>query len=121
MSETIFFQDNGVTVTNSRFVTTGQTHALAGITSVRRYVQTPNRTWPILLIIFGLIGFNIQDFKVIAPILLIAGIAWLFLQKATHSVMISTAAGEVKALSDKNSNRITQIVDALNNAIIHRG
>lgn len=121
MSETVFFQDAGVTVTNSRFMVNGQMHAMANITSVRRYVQQPNRLWPILMLLVGFFMMASKDSLVMGLIVLAIAAAWLFLQKSVHSVMLSTAAGESQALSDTDSARITNIIDALNNAIVHRG
>ena len=35
MEETTFFNEGGLTVTNSRFVVPGQTYAMSGVTSIR--------------------------------------------------------------------------------------
>lgn len=128
MSEKNFYQDSGVTVTNSRFMVNGQMHAMAGITSVRTYVKSPNRLGPIFLIFSGLLGLfliiktGIDMTGIIGTALLLGiGVMWFRAQSPTYTILISTAAGESPALVDNNGTRISSIVDALNNAIIHRG
>ena len=118
--ETTFYQDAGTTVTNARFMTHGQTHALGGITSVTEFVQLPSRKAPVICIALGILGL-IGHSWVVAIVLLAIGVLLWMMQRPSYSVMIRTAAGEYKALTDFDGKRVGLIVGALNDAIVHRG
>jgi hypothetical protein len=45
----------------------------------------------------------------------------LYQQKTTHVVVLRSSSGEVKALSDTDATHIRSVVEALNNALVHRG
>ncbi|CAM3265808.1 hypothetical protein DESA109040_05875 [Deinococcus saxicola] len=117
--EKTFFKDEGATVTNARFMTNGQTHALSGITSVAKTTDEPLRMAPIVLGLFGLAAFTVGQpaFGVVA---IIMAVFWWLSQKTTHTVTIRTSAGELKALTDTNGARVGKIVEALNAAIVYR-
>ena len=53
MQEQIFLQENGVTVSNVRFVTQAQTFAMQGITSVGRNVSRPSKKNTVGTMLFG--------------------------------------------------------------------
>ena len=120
LMETTFFQDAGTTVTNARFMTNGQTHALSGITSVSAYTQEPNRFPPFVLAIVGVIGLVTTHYLFGLVTLGVAVLWWIGL-KTQYSVLIRTAAGESKVLTSPDGKRVADIVAALNNAIVHRG
>ncbi len=117
--EKVFFEDRDVTVTSSRFITFGKTQALSGITAVSSYVQKPNRIPPIVVAGVGLICFYFSWF--LALILIAAAAVWWFLQKTYYIVQLESASGTNDALSDTDKTFIFSVVDALNEAIVHRG
>jgi hypothetical protein len=117
--EKIFLDEKGVKVTNARFVTFAKTHALAGITSVSSYVIPPKRKGPIVVAILGVILFFVKWYLGIVFIAL--GVAWWISQKRIYQVVLSSASGSEDALSDPDSEFINRVVNALNEAIIHRG
>lgn len=120
--ETTFFQDSGATVTNTRFVTNGQTHALSGITSVSEYVNNPSRKPAIVIGLLGVaLCFLGRSTVTLGILLLVLAIGLWILQKATYSVLIRTAAGDSKVLTDPSAKRVSSIISALNDAIVHRG
>lgn len=53
MQEQIFLQENGVTVSQGRFVTPSQTFAMQGVTSVAQNVFRPSRKRALLTMAFG--------------------------------------------------------------------
>jgi len=118
--ETTFYQDAGATVTNARFMINGQTHALSGITSVSRQVQYPNRLRPLICLLLGMLVLGFQYYWMGLLLIVVAGL-WLYIQKALYSVVIHTAAGQRKALTDQSEDRVGKIIAALNEAIVHRG
>ena len=122
MAEQTFFNENGVTVTNSRFITPGQTYAMSGVTSIRKLKITPSYKAPIITAIIGFISLGFGDSGIaIGILLIIAGIAWFILNKPTFVVVLSSASGEQEALSSKDEEFISRVVNALNEAIVARG
>lgn len=122
MEEQTFLNEAGITVTKSRFIIPSQTYAMSGVTSVKTYEETPSRKGPIILIVIG--AFALAGGKgtmVVALLFLVAGIAWFLKQKSTYHVLLSSASGEVKALSHQDSNWIGRVVSALNQSIVARG
>ena len=113
------YNSNGVVVTNSRFIVAGQTYAMSGVTSVKTGETYPSRKGPIILGVFGLFVMG-DAWYVGLPMIGLAVYGWLK-QKSVFSVSLSTAAGEVQALSSESSSYVLSIVEALNKAIIHRG
>ena len=55
MQEQIFLPENGVTVSQVRFVTPSQTFAMQGITSIARNLSRPSRKRAIILMLLGAI------------------------------------------------------------------
>ena len=123
MDEKIFFEQGNIKVTNARFIVGAETHAMNGVTSVKSHAISPNRTGPIIGIVIGLLILLSAESSGKVFGLLIAGVAgWIFYkQKATHSVVLRSASGEVQAHTSQNEPLIGGIVQALNDALIHRG
>jgi hypothetical protein len=122
MEEQTFLNEAGITVTKSRFIVPSQTYAMSGVTSVKTYEETPSRKGPIILIVIGVLALaGGKDTIVVALLLLAGGIAWFMKQKSTYHVLLSSASGEVKALSHPDGNWIGRVVSALNQAIVARG
>lgn len=119
MAEQIFYDNGTVKVTNARFMVGSQTYAMQGVTSVRSLVQSPNRIFPIILIIVGLFAFG--GSVLFALLMIAAGIALLVMMKNTHIVALHSASGEQQALTSTDAGYINDVVGALNNALIHRG
>lgn len=119
MDEQVFFECKDVKVTNARFISGGQTFAMSNITSVKAREEKPSRFGGIVILLFGL-GVMVQA---IAFGVVIAGLAawYLYQQKTVFHVMLSTSGGEKSALTTLQREYLTQIVTALNNAIVHRG
>lgn len=119
MSETIFFENEGVRVTNSRFIVDGQTFAMNNITSVKPLEQKPSRILPILLLVLGALPAVNGVFG--GLVLSAIGVAWLAMQKTVYHVMLHTSGGETSALKTYQKDYLQKVVTALNNAIVHRG
>lgn len=127
MEEKVFYDDGFNKVTNARFITGGQTYALAGLTSVKM-TESPFQ-YKLHLYVVGAIlilaGMGNFSHSVSNGIVLLAmGIAAIWLAynaKSTYNIVTVSAGGEVKALSSKNIGVISGIVNAINDAIVHRG
>jgi hypothetical protein len=123
MDEQIFFDQNGVSVSNARFIVSGQTYAMSSVTSVKQAVKEPSRGGPILLGIIGLLICLIGNVTavVIGLLTLAVAIALGVMQKPEYIVVLSTSSGESQALKSQNKSYVESVVNALNQSIIHRG
>jgi type IV secretory pathway TrbF-like protein len=123
MQEEVFFDRDGVKVTNARFVVHAQTYAMNGVTSVKSHVTPPNRGGLIVAAIVGvLMVIVLSGAAKILGVAVAAGAIWMLTQqKSLHAVFLSSASGEVQALSNTDEDYINGVVNALNEALIHRG
>lgn len=122
-NETEFFNNGHTVVTNARFVVDGQTYAMNGVTSVKQGIKPADKKTGIWLVIIGIILFlaTSGSAKLIGLVLIGIG-AWLIYQaKPIASVILQSSSGEVQALSSEDLSFISNVVSALNQAIIHRG
>jgi len=119
--EKTFFQYEDVTVTNTRFMVGAQTFAMSNITSVKASKQDPNRLWPIVLIVIGVLAMVGDGSVAVVGIFGGSGVIWLVMQKTMYHVMLTTAGGETSALRSEQKDYIEKVVKALNDAIVSRG
>jgi len=120
-SETQFYQDSVVTVTQSRFVTQSKTYAMRNISSVHIFEIEKSRVGPIIMILIGFPFLFSGDIFWMGLIIIGFSILWFFNIKNEFAVRISTNAGEANSVLSKDRIYIQKIVDALNDAIIYRG
>lgn len=126
-TEEIFLNEEGVSVSNSRMMYGGQTYAMSGITSVKAFEMKPSRKGATILIIIGVLTFltALDSSSIpagfIGVALLIGGIAWWRMLKSDFSVVLMSASGEAKAYTSKDGDFVSKIVNAVNEAIVHRG
>lgn len=120
MEEKTFFEHGDVKVTNARFITGAQTYAMSNVTSVKNHVEQPNRLFGIIMVLVGIVVALNSSFGGGVVIAAIGGVV-LYLQKATYHVLLTTAGGESRALETRELDYITKVVNALNEAIVHRG
>lgn len=123
--ENVFFEGRDIRVTNSRFIVRNQTYAMAGITSVRAHEEPPNRLLPLLIIVVGVVLIFTAGlgYKLLGAAVVALGVFIWSKQRSIHVVLLCSASGEVRALSDAEDPTvdIPAVVTALNDAIIHRG
>ena len=120
MEERTFFEQGDVKVTNARFVSGGQTYAMSNVTSVKPFEKKPPRALGIILALVGL-GVMVGSSFMFGLVLLGLGLAVLFLVKPVYHVLLATSAGETRALMTKNREYLNQVVQAVNEAMIHGG
>ena len=119
MDEKVFFEYEGVQVTNARFKVDDQTYAIRNITSTAAWTQPQKWVLPLLLALFvvalltgGKDGVGVGVFF----LLLAAGLFWM--GRPMHFVKLNTAAGEVKALKSNQKEYVLKVVNALNDAMV---
>lgn len=129
MEEKVFFNFDGITVSNSRFIVRSQTYAMQSVTSVKPGIVEPKRGVAILFIFIGFLLLIGELLELYNPgVLIIAGavailiglIAW-YLEKPKYSVILNTSAGEHHALISEKKQDIEHVLQALNQAIVSRG
>lgn len=128
--EQMIYSDNPVVVTNMRVSIGGTTYPLQNITSVKVLFTPPRLVKPILLLVVGLIillaAFAELDGKTPAPfaVYILAGgmiggaILWMCNAKTMYHVGLSSASGEIHALTSKDKAYIERIVLSINKAIV---
>lgn len=120
-NETIFYQDSSVIITQSRYVAYSKTYAMRNISSVHIFEIAKSNTKAILLIIFGIMLLFSKEIFFMGIILIALGVWWYISIKNDYAVRISTNAGEANSIISTDKKYIQTIVNALNQAIIHRG
>lgn len=124
---TFYMDDRGVRVTNSRLMLPNTTYAMANITSVSTETIRPDYSWAILLmvvgVIFAAVGFTppVTPSAMLGLVMLAAGILWIKLLKPHYWLKISSASGDSTPLEDKAKPYVDKLVQAINEAFIHRG
>lgn len=119
--ETTFYQDAQILVTQSRYVTDTKTYAMRNISSVHVFEIVKSKTVQVILIAIGFLLIFNDNLRIIGFLLLAGSIASFLLIKSEYAVRISTNSGEANSLISKDKIYIQRIVNALNDAIIHRG
>ena len=115
-TEQVFFNDDGIYVTNTRLVSSFGTFTMAQITSVRteQHTTQPDNTLALVLIIAGLFCLFITT---------VIGIIMMARNKpvTTYAVCVGSASGEQRAIESPDREYIDRIVQAVNQAIVARG
>lgn len=120
-NETTFYQDSSVTVTQSRYITQSKTYAMRNISSVHVFEIEKSKVVPVLMILLGIPFLFSGNVFWIGLILIGLGILIIFNIKNEYTVRISTNAGEADSTISIDKDYIQKIVNALNEAMIHRG
>jgi len=119
--EITFYQDTNVQVTQSRFITNSKTYAMRNISSVHIFEIVKSRKLPVVLIAIGLAMLFSDDARMFGFFIIALGGLILAFTKNEFAVRISTNAGEVNSIVAKDRDYIQNIVNALNDAIVHIG
>jgi hypothetical protein len=122
-----YSDDHGVRVTNTRFIVGNVTYAMGNITSVKKSTEPPHRGLAMLLIAIGIASLlfaasdkNAGIFVLGVVLVLVGGVMWRG-ARPTYGILIASASGESTPLTSRNKERIEKIIQAVNEAIIHRG
>jgi len=119
MEERTFFEQGDVKVTNARFISNGQTYAMRNVTSVKPFEQKPPRAMGVIIALIGL-GVMASGNFMFGVMALAAGLAVLFLIKPIYHVLLATSSGETRALKTKDRAYVNQVIQAINDAMVHR-
>ena len=137
--DNVFFAQGAITVSQTRFVSDGDTYAMASISSCRsRYTEHVNDRLKFLrslgivaslvvgvalaIVLFG----AVEAFGAIVGVIVgIAGAvaSFIFIKPAyrMYHLYLGTNSGEMRALSSRDQNFIQQVERAINDAMVARG
>src|SRR4030067_1228435 len=95
----IFFEEVGITVSNSRFVVRGQTYAMNEITSIKFIKANPSKLGPFTLLFTSFLfarqarESNIYTLTTMILMLLplVIGVVWLFRLKPKYKIIWNTS------------------------------
>lgn len=125
MEDREFFSNQDVFVSLTRFVAFGQTYAMSGVTSVKAAEIKPDHGGTIVL---AFIAFVCLIFGTVSVLMLAIGLSlavWAaitgFSKEPSYSVMLTVSSGQVQAVTSKDRELISKIVQALNDCIVARG
>ena len=123
MEEMEFYRHGDVSVTNARFIVGSSTYAMNGVTSVKRGQTSPSKVAPVVLGLISLVGiFSAHDGgKIVAVLFLLLAIFWFKRISPEYIVSLNSSSGESQALRSKDKHYIDEVINALNQSIIHRG
>lgn len=118
-AETVFLEEQGVLVTNTRFTHEHNTFAMANVTSVSFAVDG----WVLgaIALFLGVLCLaqGVEFLRMLGIVLVLLGALILALRRA--HVVLRSAGGEQRALSSINRKFIARVVAAVNEAIVYRG
>lgn len=131
MAERVFLDDEGVTVTQERFVVSGQTYFIRSIGSVTTRIEDRNRTVPnaammigALLLLYTFLVSASNGFSRVIVALGVIGIAilawawtWALKKRGVPFIVLHFTSGAEEAIRGEDSDRVDQVVRALNQAI----
>ncbi len=131
-TETVYYDEGGVRITDKRAVIGQTTYALANITSVGVGEQTSSPCVAIIMMVVGVAlafvgGLSVLGdgggwyWLVIGAGLLVGGIMALRMARPRYFARINSAAGEQRALVGQDQASVQRVVEALNKAIVQRG
>lgn len=135
--ETVIYQQDKIKITNLRAVFGDKTYSISNVSAVELETMPASTgtgaimaSVGVLMVIYAIVSFIPSQNALRAPnptlliiglLLAAVGIFLLRAAKPSYTVKISTSSGEVKALSSENKELISNIVEAINTAIIQKG
>lgn len=122
-SEKIFYSHDNVEVTKSKFTVASKVYAMRNISSVDNQRLPANKFLAFIMVLLGIICLIVGSGSayILGATLLGLGIYLIVTTKDKFAVKIATNSGEQEAIISEDSEYIQQIVNAINEAIVHRG
>jgi hypothetical protein len=120
-TEKTFYRDDSVVVTQARFVANGKTYAMRNISSVSLMKKARSRLFEFICFFIGALLLFSTNTLLFGVILILLGLALLFLLKDEYSVRIQSNSGEADGFISKNKDYVGKVVAAVNEAIVFRG
>lgn len=128
--EKVIYEQGNIKITNMRAIFGDKTYAISNITSVTRKEKTNLSAFlPVAVIVVGIafisFAFFIYAINWVAigfgSIMVVGGYFLAMLLKTEYFVQIGSASGEEQAYKSKSIAKVTEIVKAVNQAMIQQG
>ncbi len=127
--EKVIYEQGNIKITNMRAIFGDKTYAISNITSVTKKEKTNLFAFlPVGIIVFGLAFmifafFNHVNWAMIlfGVFMVVGGYFVAMLLKTEYFVQIGSASGEEQAYKSKSIAKVTEIVKAVNQAMIQQG
>ena len=135
MSERVFLDDEGATVTDERFVVSGQTYFIRTIASVTTRAAAADRTVPnvamglgFLLALYALFVSTTVRLTLATLAIGVVGVAilgwawsWARDKRTDYYIVLRFTSGTEESIRAEDPDRVAEVVDALGRAIAERG
>jgi hypothetical protein len=132
MEEKVFFESGDVKVTNNRFISGSQTFAMSNVTSLRPTEEPPPRDGRGAVFLIGLLVLLVSAGSLTSGAAVAAalgaaiglGVCVLAVKMPgvwpLYRIILTTSAGETSALVTREREHLDRVLQALNEAIVHR-
>lgn len=126
MEEKTFFDNGNIKVTNARFIVQSQTYVISNIASIKmlKYKNPFRRFLYLIVFLLGLVAAaGISSGAAAGNYFLAAAVILLIITirlKLSYLVSIVSSSGIFAAVSSTDKELISEIIEALNKAIVDR-
>jgi hypothetical protein len=115
MDKKVFFSQDGVTVSKTRFIVRGQLYEINKITLLTYKKLKPNRWFAMICISLGmLLVLDEGDLFAFGGCFILLGIIAWVASKARYAIILKMPEGEVQALISTDQPHIERVIQALN-------
>jgi hypothetical protein len=132
--EHVFLSEDNLYISNTKVILLGTTYATANLTSVQKRFTPASKGCATLLVVIGALmtlvslgtvfskdaGTGIMMLLIFGGIFA-AGLAWLRSLKPTYHVVLASSSGEREGMSSKDGALVDRVIQAITDAITHRG
>lgn len=128
--EKVIYEQGDIKITNLRAIFGDKTYAISNITSVTKKEKTNLSAFlPVAIIVVGIAFISFAFFDEVinwiaigfGVLMVVGGYFVAMLLKTEYFVQIGSASGEEQACKSKSIVKVTDIVRAINQAIIEQG
>lgn len=118
MDKKVFFNQNGVTVSKTRFIVRGQLYEIKNISSMSYVEVPPTHRLSILSFLTGaLLVLDEGDLFAVGGCLILVGIILFFAAKPTYVLSVRMPDGEKEALISSDKEHVERVIQAINASI----
>jgi uncharacterized protein DUF6232 len=128
--EKVIYEKSDVKITNLRAIFGEKTYAISSITSVTRKEKTNLSAFlPVAIIVIGIAFISLAFFNAVINwaiilygiFMVVGGYFLALLLNTEYFVQIDSASGQTQAYTSKSIAKVTEIVQAINQAMIQQG
>jgi len=128
--EKVIYEQGDIKITNLRAIFGDKTYAISNITSVTKKEKTNLSAFlPVAIIVVGIAFISFAFFDQVinwiaigfGVLMVVGGYFVAMLLKTEYFVQIASAVGEEQAYKSKSIVKVTDVVRAINQAIIEQG